>query len=136
MPAWFGNAPLSIGLIPLRLILGLVFVMHGYQKVFVWGMSGTAGAFESMGVPLPQLTSALIAVVELAGGLMLILGFSVEWAALGLSADMLGAILMVKLGGGFFAPRGVEFELALLGGLLTLLLLGSGKRASARGSSS
>jgi putative oxidoreductase len=126
VPAWFGNSPLPVGLIPLRLVLGLVFVMHGYQKLFIFGLSGAAGAFEAMGVPLPQVTSALIAVLELGAGLALILGLLTEWAALGLAGDMLGAILMVKLRGGFFAPQGVEFELALLGGLLTLVLLGRG----------
>jgi len=58
-----------------RVAIGGVFLAHGIQKFFMYGLHGVAGAFASMGVPAPAVTSALVAVVELLGGAALILGF-------------------------------------------------------------
>ena len=127
MLRYLGNAHPTIGLLPLRIVIATVFLMHGGQKLFVYGLAGTAGAMESMGIPLPQVSAFLVTVVELAGGLAILLGYKIAWAALLLAIDMLVAILAVRIKGGFFAPAGVEFELTLLGGALTLALLGSGR---------
>jgi putative oxidoreductase len=130
MLRYLGNAHPTIGLLPLRIVIATVFLMHGGQKLFVYGLTGTAGAMDSMGIPLPQVSAFVVTVVELAGGLAILLGYKVAWAALLLAVDMAVAILAVKLNGGFFAPAGVEFELTLLGGLLTLALLGSGRTST------
>lgn len=127
MLRYLGNAHPTIGLLPLRIVIATVFLMHGGQKLFVFGLAGTAGAMESMGIPMPQVSAFLVTVVELAGGLAILLGYKVPWAALLLAVDMTVAILAVRLSGGFFAPAGAEFELTLLGGLLTLALLGTGR---------
>ncbi len=79
-----------------------------------------------MGAPLPGITAPLVACLEFFGGIALVIGLFTRLVALGLAADMLGAILIVKLGSGFFAPAGLEFELALLGGALTVALAGPG----------
>ena len=57
-----------------RVAVGGVFLAHGIQKFFMYGLHGVAGAFASMGVPAPAVTSVLVAVVELLGGAALILG--------------------------------------------------------------
>ncbi len=49
-----------------RVVVGSVFLAHGIQKFFMYGLHGVAGAFGSMGVPVPAVTSVLVAVVELA----------------------------------------------------------------------
>jgi putative oxidoreductase len=115
------------GLFPLRAVVGIVFLMHGGQKFFVYGVEGTTNAMSQMGIPLPAVSAVLVGLVELVGGAALITGLWTRWAALLLVADMAVAILAVRLRGGFFAPQGFEFEMTLLGAALTLALIGPGR---------
>src|SRR5436190_4663765 len=112
------------GLVPLRLAVGLVFVVHGAQKLFVFGLGGAAGFMGKVGIPLPFLAAGVVTAVELLGGSALILGWGTRLAAALLAFDMLVAILVVKLGAGFVGGYG--FELTLLGACLSLALLGAG----------
>lgn len=113
----------TVGLLPLRLVIAAVFLMHGGQKLFVYGIPGVTGAMHSMGIPLPQISAVVVTAVELLGGLAILAGVFTRWAALLLVCDMAVVVLKVKLHGGFFSPGGVEFELTLLAGALTLALL-------------
>ncbi|MGH7535496.1 MAG: DoxX family protein [Gemmatimonadales bacterium] len=114
------------GLVPLRVVVGVVFLMHGGQKLFVYGFGGTAGAMAQMGIPLPELSAIVVSLVEFFGGLAIFLGLFTRWAAPLLAIDMAVAILAVRLPGGFFAPSGFELELTLFAAALTLAALGSG----------
>lgn len=118
----------SVGLLPLRLVIALVFIMHGGQKLFVYGIPGTSEAMRGMGIPLPEVAAIIVTAVELFGGLAILAGFYTRWAALLLVGDMAVAIVAVRLKGGFFAPAGFEFELTLLAGALTPALLVPGRR--------
>jgi len=127
MPEHPSSAQTAWGLLPLRAVIGAVFLMHGGQKLFVYGIAGTTGAMEQMGIPLPAVSAVVVALVELLGGAAVLTGILTRWAGLLLFVDMLVAILKVRWGGGFFAPEGLEFELTLLGAALTLALIGPGR---------
>ena len=122
-PAQHPDAALAL----LRVIVGVIFAAHGAQKLFVFGFDGVTGAFTQMGAPLPGLTGPLVALVEFFGGLALVVGLLTRLAALGLAATMLGAIFLVHLAGGFFAPKGVEFVLALFAVAAALAIAGPGR---------
>src|SRR3954469_11066881 len=116
----------SLGIALVRIIVGVVFLMHGWQKVFGFGFAGVTGAFTKMGVPMPGVTGPFIALLELFGGIALIIGLLSRLAALGLMFDMLGAILLVHLAGGFFLPAGYEYALLLFASSLALVVGGPG----------
>jgi putative oxidoreductase len=116
----------QLGIAIVRIVTGIVFFMHGWQKVFGFGFAGVTGAFAKMGVPMPGLMGPFIALLELLGGLALIIGLLSRLAALGLMFDMLGAILLVHLAGGFFLPAGYEFALTLFATSLAIVLAGPG----------
>ncbi len=123
----------SVGLLILRLGLGIIFAAHGAQKLFGafggFGHAGTTQFFSSLGIPLPSLMAWVVGFVEFGGGLLIIVGLLTQLFAAALAADMLVAILTVKLGSGLFAPQGFELELMLLAAALTLVFTGPGRIA-------
>src|SRR5256885_15848190 len=60
------------GLVPLRLVVGLVFIVHGGQKLFVFGVGGAAGFMAKVGIPWPFLAAVVVIAVGILGGLALI----------------------------------------------------------------
>lgn len=119
-----GNAALLLA----RIGVGVVFAAHGWQKLFGQGLGATAAGFEKLGVPLPAASALYASVVELVGGIALIVGLAVPVAGVLLALDMLGAFLLVHAGNGIFVTKG-GFELVAALGLASLLLavFGSGR---------
>jgi putative oxidoreductase len=114
------------GIAILRVGVGIVFLMHGWLKLSVFGLQGTIGFFTQVGVPLPNVMAPLLIALELVGGVALILGVFTRPFALGLMVDVIGAIYFTKLGEGFFAPKGYELELTLAIASAALVLTGGG----------
>ncbi|WP_129661742.1 DoxX family protein [Rothia uropygialis] len=124
------SAPL--GLLLLRVGLGIVFLMHGLQKFNEWTLDGTAANFQQMGIPSPELSAAVAAYAELIGGIALIVGVLSRLAGLVLAIDMFGAIYFVHGSQGFFAADGgYESVLVLALASLAVFLLGPGRFAIA-----
>lgn len=114
----------------LRVFVGTVFVAHGAQMLFgAWGglgLSGTAAFMGQLGLGPGFPLALLVALVELVGGLMLIIGAFALFAALALAIVMGVAIWKVHFAGGFFLPAGYEYAFVLLGALISLMLTGPG----------
>lgn len=113
------------GTVILRVILGLTFFIHGLSK-FQGGLSNTAGFFESLGIP--GFLAYVVTVIELIGGIMLILGIGTRIVSVLFAVIMLGAIFTVKLSAGFLGNdqmAGYELELALLAMAIFLAIANS-----------
>ena len=121
----------------LRIPLGLIFMAHGSQKLFgVFGGQGLTGTFrmfeEKMGIP--PLFTLLAIIAEFGGGFGVLSGFLTRLSAAGISAVMLVAIYKVHWAHGFFINggaaahgHGIEYNIALLGIALYLLIAGGGR---------
>ena len=121
------NTRIQTGLTLLRAAVGTIFIAHGAQKLFVYGLSGVTGAFGQMGVPFPEITGPLVALLEFFGGIALVLGLLTRPAALGLAINMVGAMVLVHAPAGFFLPNGIEFTLVLGAASLALSIMGAGE---------
>lgn len=120
------------GALALRVPIGVIFAAHGAQKLFGWfggyGLRGTAGWLESIGLAPGTLMALLAGGAEFFGGLALILGVLTRPAALALAFTMLVAIFKVHFVNGLFmANNGYEFGLSLLAASVALLLSGAGR---------
>ena len=116
----------ALGIAILRVLTGIVFLVHGHQKVFGFGIAGVQGLFTKMGAPLPMVTGPLVAFLEFFGGIALIIGLLTRLTALGFAIDMLGAILIVHGKNGFSGPGGYELVLVLFTASLALAFAGPG----------
>ena len=119
------------GLTVLRIVVGIVFLVHGGQKLFLRSFGGVAGFLGSLGVPAPGVFAVIVTLVELLGGLALILGLFTRIATVSLAIDMLVATLTVDLPNGFLTSNnGYEFPLVLLAACVALAVAGAGEAAT------
>ena len=135
-PAWQPSALRrsgNLGILLLRVGLGIDFLLHGSQKLFGafggMGIGGTAGFFGSLGANPPGLWAVVVGLVEFLGGAALVLGIFSRIAAVAISIDMVMAIVLFNWSHGFFTETrtgGWEFDLVLLVALLGIALVGPG----------
>lgn len=117
------------GLALLRLTLGVVFAAHGYQAIFTRGLGALAAQFAGWGVPLPLLSAPLFATLQLAGGVLLMLGLGTRPLALVLALITLVESFYAQRYRTLFGAGGLELPLLLSGGALALAWGGAGALA-------
>ncbi|HEX7779815.1 MAG TPA: DoxX family protein [Vicinamibacterales bacterium] len=117
----------DLALLLVRIALGVVFVMHGWQKVTTIGHAGFAGMLASMGVPFAPAFAAIVLAVEIGGGLAMLAGLLARPAGLLLAVNILVAGSLVHLKNGFFLPTGFEFTFVLM--LISLAITAAGAGA-------
>jgi putative oxidoreductase len=115
----------------LRAVAGVVFLLHGLSKFGIMGEGNfheTVQFFARMGIPFPDVTAPMLALVEAFGGLALIAGVATRVIAGLLAVVVITEILIIKLPQTInpFAPNGYLFELSLLTALFVLSLVGPG----------
>jgi putative oxidoreductase len=116
----------SAGLLVLRVVVGMTFLLHGLDKL--GDASGTEQFFASLSIPAPGVTGPFVALTETAGGLLLLVGLATPLAGIALTGDMLVAFATAHLGNGFFVENGGgELVLLLAGASLALVLTGAGR---------
>ncbi|MGH8998516.1 MAG: DoxX family protein [Acidimicrobiia bacterium] len=133
----------GIGLAVVRIMIGLLFVAHGLD-ILTAGMARTVAFFEAYKVPMHKVTAPLAGVLQVAGGLAMVLGLGAQIGAWALAALMVGAIWYVHGRCGFpninivgqaddgspqFGMPGFEFNYALIAGLLAVAIGGPGRWA-------
>jgi putative oxidoreductase len=122
---------IALGLLIVRLVVGLLFVGHGAQKLFGWfggyGPKGTGGWLESIGVK-PGVAMAVVAgLMELVGGLLFAAGLLTPLAAVIIVLTMLVAIVKVHGPNGLWATaNGYEYNLVLVAIAIGIALIGAG----------
>ena len=126
-------------LIPLRLVIGCGFIVHGWAK---WsrGPAGFGHLLDQIGIPFPQVTAWLVTLLEICGGFAILAGAFVALFSIPLIFSMLVAMFTVHLKYGFssintigltpsgpvFGPPGYEIDLLYIAGLVVLLVNGAG----------
>jgi putative oxidoreductase len=117
---------MSAGLLVLRLVVGVTFLLHGIDKL--GDLSGTEAFFASLEIPAPGLMAPFVAVTETLGGALLIAGLATPLVGAALAVDMLVALVTAHIDGGFFAADGgIELVLLLGGASLAVALTGPGR---------
>ena len=113
-----------------RLLLALIFVISGYNKLV--GFDGTVGYIASKGLPLPQLAAAAAIAIELIGGILLVIGWQTRWAATAIFLFMIPTTLIFHA---FWAAPAANLQmetiqfmknLCIMGGMLYVMAFGAG----------
>jgi putative oxidoreductase len=122
---------MDTGLLILRVVVGLLFVGHGTQKLFGWfggyGLEGTGGFMESLGYHPGRRHASLAGMTETVGGGLLVLGLFTPLAAAMIIGVMVNAIMSVHRPNGMWnTDGGMEFPLVLATAAATTAFTGAG----------
>ncbi|MGO4180480.1 oxidoreductase [Paenibacillus sp. FSL A5-0031] len=123
---------IALGLLVVRVVVGLLFVGHGAQKLFGWfggyGPKGTGGWMESIGIKPGVAMAVAAGLMELIGGLLFVAGLLTPLAAVLIVLTMLGAIVKVHGPNGIWATaNGYEYNLVLVAIAIGIALTGAGE---------
>ena len=125
---------MEIGPLILRVVVGLLFVGHGTQKLFGWfggnGIEGTAGFYRKLDYPRPRFMAILAGATETGSGLLLTLGLFTPVAAAGIIGVMINAAVAAHADNGLWSTNGgYEYNLVLATAAATLAFTGPGSLA-------
>jgi putative oxidoreductase len=123
---------IDAGLLVLRVAVGLILAAHGAQKLFGWfggpRIAGMTGFMQSLGLRPARFWAIVVALGELAGGLLTAAGLLGPIGPALLAGDMLGAALLVHWAHGFWnQASGVEYPLTIAAAAVALALIGVGR---------
>jgi putative oxidoreductase len=121
------NRTAPYGVFALRVTLGMIFLIHGAIKLFVFTPAGTVRYFNSLG--LPPILAYITMTWELIGGLALVFGIWPRIVALAFIPELIGTIVVARAANGFLFSNpkgGWEFSAFLIVCLLVLAALGAG----------
>lgn len=119
-----------------RILIALIFILSGFSKIA--GFDGTVGYIASQGLPAPQLLAIVAIIVEIGGGLMLVLGWRARWGAVALLGFTALAALLFH---NFWSVPADQAQIqmimfmkniSIMGGLLFVVVHGSGKLSLAK----
>jgi putative oxidoreductase len=115
----------------LRIVLGLILIPHGCQKLFGWfggaGFARFTQIFEGIGYKPGAFWVTVVALTEIVGGLMLVFGLFTRFAALAVTIFMINAVWFTQSSKGFFwTAGGSEYSILLLAVALVYLVKGGG----------
>ena len=118
----------DLALLAARMLLGVVLIAHGWQKLDEQGIQGTAAGFDSMGIPAPLAAAYFATFVELVGGALLVLGLFTRLVGVLVVGNMLGAFWFTHRGTEVFVNEGGWELVAMIGALaLGLAAVGAGR---------
>jgi putative oxidoreductase len=127
----------SIVLLAARVMLAAVFVVFGIRKLMA--VAGTAGYFGKLGLPMPEILVWLVILIEVGGGLLLIIGWKTRLAAWIVALFTIGATLVAhrfwEFDGAQYVPQLTNFmkNFAIAGGLLMVAACGPGRLSVDKG---
>ena len=119
----------AYGALVLRVFLGAIYIAHAYLALVVMGPREAIEYQRAIHIPLPEIGAWYLILAHGVGGILLILGVMVRWAALANIPIMAGALWFVHLKQGFFmldGKSGYEYVLVMLGATIAQALLGAG----------
>lgn len=121
----------DIGVLILRVVLGVLMVGHGSQKLFGWfggaGIEGTAGWLASFGLRPARFWAVLAGLVEFVGGILLALGLLNPLGPVLITASMITAIVLVHWPRVWVTEGGLEYPLVNIGAVAAVALAGPGR---------
>jgi putative oxidoreductase len=115
----------DVALLLARLVLGVVLIAHGWQKLMTKGIDATTQGFAEIGIPAAPVSAMFVIAVELLGGILVVVGAATALVGVLVALEMLGAVLFVHIGSGVFVSDG-GWELAGLVGASALALAAAG----------
>jgi len=122
----------SIGLLVLRVVIGVILFAYGAQKLFGWfggpGIAGFADIADTHGVGfgMPIIVAWVTGIIQFAGGILIFFGLFTRISSFCVGIVALVSLVGVHWEGGFFAPEGIELALLKFAVIVALFLTGAG----------